>query len=64
VVRNGVTIYPPDDSQPKRQQFSQQGPYLYYDYIGLGSGTSPVTDKLGAAANFALLAYSGITNGD
>ena len=64
VVRNGVTIYPPDDSQPKRQQFSQQGPYLYYDYIGLGSGTSPVTDKLGVAANFALLAYSGITNGD
>ncbi len=38
VVRNGVTIYPPDDSQPQKQQFSQQGPFLYYDYIGLGDG--------------------------
>jgi hypothetical protein len=60
-------LFTHEGSTPKpvvRQQFSQQGPYLYYDYIGLGSGTSPVTDKLGAAANFALLAYSGITNGD
>lgn len=34
VVRNGITIYPPDDSQPEKQKFSQQGPYLYYDYVG------------------------------
>jgi hypothetical protein len=34
VTRNGVTIYPPDDTKPERQKFSQQGPYLYYDYIG------------------------------
>jgi hypothetical protein len=38
VTRNGVTIYPPDDSQPQMQKFSIQGPYLYYDYIGLGDG--------------------------
>lgn len=38
VVRNGITIYPPDDSQPEKQKFSQQGPFLYYDYIGLGDG--------------------------
>ena len=34
VVRNGITIYPPDDTQPERQTFSQQGPYLYWDYLG------------------------------
>jgi hypothetical protein len=34
VVRNGITIYPPDDSLPERQKFSQQGPFMYYDYIG------------------------------
>ncbi len=38
VVRNGKTIWPPDDSQPDRQKFSQQGPFMYYDYIGLGDG--------------------------
>ena len=32
VVRNGKTYYPPDDSQPERQQFSIQNGYLYYDY--------------------------------
>lgn len=34
VVRNGITIYPPDDSQPQKQQFAYQNGYLYYDYIG------------------------------
>ena len=38
VVRNGKTIWPPDDSLPERQKFSQQGPFVYYDYIGLGDG--------------------------
>ena len=32
VIRNGVTYWPPDDSQPERQQFSIQNGYLYYDY--------------------------------
>ncbi len=32
VVRNGVTIYPPDDTQPELQQFSISNGYLYYDY--------------------------------
>ena len=32
ITRNGVTIYPPDDSQPQSQQFSGDGQYLYYDY--------------------------------
>ena len=35
VVRNGVTIYPPDDTHPKLQQFSGDGQYLYYDYQGI-----------------------------
>jgi len=34
VVRNGKTIYPPNDSQPQKQQFSYQNGYLYYDYYG------------------------------
>lgn len=34
IIRNGVTIYPPDDSQPLKQQFAYQNGYLYYDYIG------------------------------
>jgi YVTN family beta-propeller protein len=33
VTRNGVTIYPPDDSQPQLQKFSIQNGYLYYDYV-------------------------------
>ncbi len=33
VVRNGVTIYPPDDSQPQKQQFRYQNGYLYYSYV-------------------------------
>ena len=31
VMRNGETYYPPDDSQPEKQQFSIQNGYLYYD---------------------------------
>lgn len=33
VTREGVTIYPPDDSQPELQKFSIQNGYLYYDYV-------------------------------
>ena len=34
VVRRGVTIYPPDDSQPQKQKFQIINGYLYYDYFG------------------------------
>lgn len=34
ITRNGVTIYPPDDSKPEKQQFRSQNGYLYYDHIG------------------------------
>lgn len=34
ITRNGVTIYPPDDSKPEAQQFSIQNGYLYYTHIG------------------------------
>ena len=33
VTREGVTIYPPDDSQPQLQKFSCVNGYLYYDYV-------------------------------
>ena len=38
VVRNGISIFPPDDSQPSKQRFRTVGNYLYYDYVGLGDG--------------------------
>lgn len=31
ITRNGVTIYPPDDTLPQLQQFNIEGPYLYWD---------------------------------
>lgn len=34
ITRNGVTIYPPDDSQPQKQRFCVASGYLYYDHIG------------------------------
>lgn len=34
ITRNGVTIYPPDDSQPQKQKFGIIDAYLYYDYVG------------------------------
>jgi hypothetical protein len=34
VTRNGVTIYPPDDSKPEKQKFSIVNGYLYYDHYG------------------------------
>jgi hypothetical protein len=39
IARNGVTIYPPDDTLPQLQKFSVQGAYVYYDYQGT-DGTS------------------------
>ena len=38
VTRGGVTILPPDDTQPRQQTFSVVGQYLYYDYV---AATSP-----------------------
>lgn len=34
VVRNGITIYPPDDSQPNKQKAYFIGAYMYWDYFG------------------------------
>jgi hypothetical protein len=34
IVRNGITIYPPDDSLPEMQKFAVQNGYLYYTYTG------------------------------
>jgi hypothetical protein len=38
ITREGVTIYPPDDSQPEKQRFSCVNQFVYWDYIGLGDG--------------------------
>ncbi len=34
ITRNGITIYPPDDTLPNLQRFSVHGSYIYYDYQG------------------------------
>lgn len=34
IIRNGITIYPPDDTQPQLQKFSYQNGYCYYDHVG------------------------------
>lgn len=34
ITRNGITIYPPDDTQPQKQKFSWIAGYMYYDYFG------------------------------
>ncbi len=33
VTRGGITVYPPDDTQPQLQKFSIVNGYLYYDYV-------------------------------
>jgi hypothetical protein len=35
VTRNGVTIYPPDDTKPQLAKFSFQNGYMYWDYWGV-----------------------------
>jgi hypothetical protein len=34
VVRNGITIFPPNDALPELQKFSYQNGYMYWDYQG------------------------------
>ena len=34
IARGGVMIYPPDDSQPQKQQISYNNGFWYYDYMG------------------------------
>jgi len=34
ITRNGITIYPPDDTKPQLQKFSYASGYLYYDFVG------------------------------
>jgi hypothetical protein len=48
VVRNGVTISPPDDTQPQKQKFTFQTGYMYWDYVGLdGQPHTLVFDEQG-----------------
>lgn len=48
IVREGVTIYPPDDSQPNKQKFSVQNGYLYYDYYGTDGNPHTLVYDIGA----------------
>ena len=35
LVRHGITVYPPDDTQPELQKFSYQNGYMYWDYLDI-----------------------------
>jgi hypothetical protein len=35
VTRNGITIYPPDDTKPELQKISWNNGFAYFDYFGL-----------------------------
>lgn len=50
VVRNGITIYPPDDTLPELQQFSQNNGYMYYDHQGTDGNPHTWTFDIGAMA--------------
>jgi hypothetical protein len=49
ITRNGVTIYPPDDTQPELQKFSYDNGYMYWDHIGTdGNPHTLVFDEMAA----------------
>ena len=50
IVRNGYTIYPPDDTKPQFQQFSIQGNMLYYPYMGIDGAYHTLTFDIMAMA--------------
>jgi hypothetical protein len=50
VVRNGVTIYPPDDTQPQLQKFSNQNGYMYWDYQGMDGNPHTLAFDIAAMA--------------
>lgn len=50
ITRNGVTIYPPDDTQPHLQRLSEINGYLYYDYQGTDGNPHTLTFDIGASA--------------
>ena len=43
VTRNGITIYPPDDTLPQLQKFSYQNGYMYWDYQGTDGNPHTLT---------------------
>ena len=45
-----MTFSPPDDTKPQLQQFSGQGPYLYYDYQGIDGNRYTLTFDINAMA--------------
>lgn len=62
VTRNGVAVYPPDDSQPQAQKFAIQNGYLYYDYIALGQDGKVCTLVFDIAGGWVWDTYSvGVT---
>jgi len=50
VVRNGVTVYPPDDTLPQLQKFKAVNSYLYYSYQGIDGNPHTLVFDIGSMA--------------
>lgn len=50
VVRNGITIVPPNDSLPQGQKFSQNNGYMVWDYIGIDANPHSLLFDIGNMA--------------
>ena len=50
VVRNGVTIYPPDDTKPQLHQFNIEANWMYWDFPGIGAGQQTLVFDIDAMA--------------
>ena len=46
VTRGGFTVYPPDDTQPQKQQLNVANGYLYYDYAIAGAVSTTTTEAI------------------
>ena len=50
VTRNGITVYPPDDSQPERQSIKIVNGFAYYDFLGTDGNEYTLVYDLEAGA--------------
>lgn len=62
VVRNGVTVWPPDDTKPQLQQVGIQANFMYWDYQGTDGNPHTLVFDIDAMA-WILDAYTELSRG-
>lgn len=62
IVRNGVTIWPPDDTKPQLHQVNIQANFLYWDYMGTDENPHTLVFDIDAMA-WVLDTYSELHSG-